>query len=104
LEQKALLAVSFLSMSEFRQPAMNKIALALLSVLTLGACSTPQQTAGTTAGAVGGALVGGPVGAVVGGVAGAVVAGPGGPIGGPYRHRCRYHDRYGNIHYGRCHV
>ena len=81
---------------------MNKIALALLATLTLGACATPQQTAGTTAGAIGGAVVGGPVGAVVGGAAGAVVAGPAGPMGGPYHHRCHYRDRYGHRHYGWC--
>jgi osmotically inducible lipoprotein OsmB len=81
---------------------MNKIALVLLGSLALAACATPQQTVGTTAGAVGGAVVGGPVGAVVGGAVGAVATAPGGPVGGPYRHRCHYHDRYGNVHYGWC--
>jgi hypothetical protein len=80
---------------------MNKIPIALLACLTLAACATPQQTVGTTAGAVGGALIGGPVGAVVGGATGAVVAAPGMPLGG-HHHRCRYHDRYGHVHYRRC--
>ena len=49
---------------------MDKFALVVLASLTLAACATPVQTAGTTAGAVGGAVVGGPVGAVVGGATG----------------------------------
>ncbi len=81
---------------------MNKIAFALLATLALGACASPEQTAGTTAGAVGGAIVGGPVGAVVGGAAGAVVTAPGTTMGGHYRHRCHYRDRYGHRHYGWC--
>jgi hypothetical protein len=48
--------------------------------LSLAACSSPVQTAGTTTGVVGGAIVGGPIGAVVGGVAGAAVTAPGGPL------------------------
>jgi len=80
---------------------MKRIASVLLATLVLGACATPQQTAGTTAGAVGGALIGGPVGAVVGGATGAVVTSPGAPLGGSY-HRCRYYDRYGHVHYHRC--
>ena len=80
---------------------MGKIALAMLASLTLAACASPQQTVGTTAGAVGGALIGGPVGAVVGGATGAVVTAPGAPLGG-HRYRCRYHDRYGHVHYHWC--
>ena len=80
---------------------MKRIASVLLATLVLGACATPQQTAGTTAGAVGGALIGGPVGAVVGGATGAVVTAPGVPLGGSY-HRCRYYDRYGHVHSHRC--
>jgi uncharacterized protein YcfJ len=79
---------------------MNKIALVSLACLTLGACSTPTQTVGTIGGVATGAAVGGPVGAVVGGVTGAVVTSPRGPLG--HRHYgCRYHDRYGRVHY-RC--
>jgi uncharacterized membrane protein len=78
---------------------MNKIAFVALGCLALGACATPQQTVGTTGGAVAGAVIGGPVGAVVGGVAGAAVTAPGAPLGG---HRCRYHDRYGHVHYHTC--
>ena len=82
---------------------MGKITLALLASLTLAGCATPQQVVGTTAGAVGGALIGGPVGAVVGGATGAVVTRPGSVLGGhPYR--CRYHDRYGHVHYHNCHA
>ena len=93
---------------------MDKFALVVLASLTLAACATPVQTAGTTAGAVGGAVVGGPVGAVVGGPVGAVVGGatgalvtaPWSPFGGPYyyhhRYRCRWYDPYGNVHYRRC--
>jgi osmotically inducible lipoprotein OsmB len=85
---------------------MNKFTLVLLASLTLAACATPVQTAGTTAGAVGGGLVGGPVGAVVGGAAGAVVTAPWSPFGGPYYYRygyrCYYHDRFGHVHYRWC--
>ncbi len=83
---------------------MDKVALVALASLTLGACATPVQTAGTTAGAVGGAVVGGPVGAVVGGATGALVTAPWSPFGGPYyyRHRCRWYDPYGHVHYRRC--
>ncbi len=81
---------------------LNKIAFVLLASLTLGACASPVQTAGTTAGVVGGALVGGPVGAVVGGTAGAIVAAPGAPLGGQYRYRCASYDFNGVPHYHRC--
>ena len=77
---------------------MKKALLIVLGALTLDACATPQQSAGTTAGAVGGAVVGGPVGAVVGGAAGAVVTAPWSPLGGSYRYRCHYRDRYGYVH------
>jgi osmotically inducible lipoprotein OsmB len=83
---------------------MNKIALVLLASVSLEACASPVQTAGTTAGALGGALVGGPVGAVVGGAAGAVVTAPGAPLGGHYRYRCYSYDYSGNRHYHRCRV
>jgi hypothetical protein len=79
---------------------MNKIAFVALGCLALGACATPVQTVGTAGGAVAGAAIGGPVGAVVGGVTGAVVTRPGSVLGGP--HRCRYHDRYGNVHWRTC--
>jgi len=36
---------------------MDKIALVVLTSLTLAACATPVQTAGMTAGAIGGAVV-----------------------------------------------
>ena len=81
---------------------MNKILLASLGCLALGACSTPVQTVGTTGGAVTGAVVGGPIGAVVGGVAGAVVTSPASPFGHP-AYRCHYRDRYGRLHYRWCH-
>lgn len=60
---------------------MRKFTLALLSSLSLGACATQEQTAGTAAGAVGGALIAGPVGLVVGAAAGSVVTAPGAPLG-----------------------
>jgi osmotically inducible lipoprotein OsmB len=55
---------------------MRNLGIVLLVCLSVAACATRQQTAGTAAGAVGGAVVGGPVGAVVGGAAGAVVTAP----------------------------
>jgi len=86
---------------------MDKFAPVALACLTLAACATPVQTAGTTAGAIGGAVVGGPVGAVVGGATGAVVTAPWSPFGGPYyyhhRYRCRWYDPYGYVHYRWCH-
>ena len=85
---------------------MGKFALMLVACLTLAACATPVQTAGTTAGAVGGAVVGGPVGAVVGGATRAVVTAPWSPFGGPHyyhhRHHCRWYDLYGYSHYRWC--
>ena len=86
---------------------MHKFAVVVLASLTLAACATRVQTAGTTAGAVGGAVVGGPVGAVVGGATGAVVTAPWSPFGGgPYyyhhRYRCRWYDPYGYVHYRWC--
>lgn len=73
---------------------MRKLVLAGLIALSVVACQTPTQTAGTTTGVIAGAVVGGPVGAVVGGVAGAVVAAPGGPLDPGY---CYVKDRRGNI-------
>jgi osmotically inducible lipoprotein OsmB len=81
---------------------MNKIVLVALGCLALGACATPTQTVGTAGGVVAGAAIGGPVGAVVGGAVGAVATRPGSVLGGP-SHRCRYHDRYGHVHYHTCH-
>jgi len=81
-------------------PVMNKVALAVLACLTLGACQTPTQTVGTLGGVATGAAVGGPVGAVVGGAVGAVATRPGSVLGG-HHYRCRYHDRYGRVRY-RC--
>lgn len=80
---------------------MNKITLASLACLALAACSTPTQTVGTLGGVATGAAVGGPVGAVVGGAVGAVATRPGSVLGGHHHYRCRYHDRYGRVHY-RC--
>jgi uncharacterized membrane protein len=80
---------------------MNRIALAALACLSLGACATPVQTVGTTGGVVAGALVGGPVGAVVGGATGAVITSPRSPLGHP-RYRCHYRDRHGHVHYHWC--
>jgi hypothetical protein len=79
---------------------VNKIALVSLACLALGACSTPTQTVGTLGGVATGAAIGGPVGAVVGGAVGAVATRPGSALGG-HRYHCRYHDRYGHVHY-RC--
>ena len=83
-----------------RTRIVNKIALVSLTCLGLAACSTPTQTVGTLGGVATGAAVGGPVGAVVGGAVGAVATRPGSVLGG-HHYRCRYHDRYGHIHY-RC--
>jgi uncharacterized protein YcfJ len=79
---------------------VNKIALVSLACLVLGACATPTQTVGTLGGVATGAAIGGPVGAVVGGAVGAVATRPGSVLGGHHR-GCRYHDRYGHVHY-RC--
>ena len=98
MEQTALL-YGYPASKLREDPIVNKIALVSLACLALGACSTPTQTVGTLGGVATGAAVGGPVGAVVGGVAGAVVTSPRGPLG--HRYHCRYHDRYGHIHY-RC--
>jgi hypothetical protein len=65
-------------MSDMR--SVRKVATTIL-LLSLGACATYGQSAGTAAGVVGGAVVAGPIGAVVGGVAGAVATAPGGPMG-----------------------
>jgi hypothetical protein len=75
---------------------MKNMGVMVLTCLSLAACSTPQQTAGTTAGVVGGAVVGGPVGAVVGGVAGAAVTAPGTPLGAGH---CYVHNGAGEIMY-----
>jgi osmotically inducible lipoprotein OsmB len=56
--------------------AMRKLGLILAASLSLAACATERQTAGTAVGVAAGALVAGPVGAVVGGAAGAVVTAP----------------------------
>ncbi|MFL4975230.1 MAG: hypothetical protein ACJ8CH_13790 [Microvirga sp.] len=77
---------------------MRKLLLAALIGLSVGACQTPQQSAGTAGGVVAGAIVAGPVGAVVGGVAGAVVAAPGGPLDPGY---CYVTTRRGTILYDR---
>jgi hypothetical protein len=73
---------------------MKKLVIATLIGLSIAACQTPQQSAGTATGVVAGAAVGGPVGAVVGGVAGATVAAPGGPLDPGY---CYVRDRNGNV-------
>ncbi|MDB5571705.1 MAG: hypothetical protein JWN93_2888 [Hyphomicrobiales bacterium] len=73
---------------------MKKLIIVALGALSLGACATQQQTAGTATGAVAGAVVGGPVGAVVGGVAGAAVTAPGGPLAPG---TCYVTDRRGNV-------
>ncbi|HEX8664028.1 MAG TPA: hypothetical protein VF744_08370 [Beijerinckiaceae bacterium] len=73
---------------------MRKVLLAALIGLSVAACQTPQQSAGTASGVVAGAIVGGPVGAVVGGVAGAAVTAPGGPLDPGY---CYVTNRRGDI-------
>lgn len=60
---------------------MKKFAFVLLSCVSIAACATKEQSAGTAAGAVGGALIGGPIGLVVGAAAGSVVTAPGAPLG-----------------------
>ena len=77
---------------------MRKLLLTALIGLSVAACQTPQQSAGTAGGIVAGAVVAGPVGAVVGGVAGAVVAAPGGPLDPGY---CYVTTRRGTILYDR---
>ena len=59
---------------------MRKLAIAALIGLSVAACQTQQQSAGTATGVVAGAVVGGPVGAVVGGAVGAAATAPGGPL------------------------
>ena len=66
--------------------------------LSITACQTPQQSAGTATGVVAGAVVGGPVGAVVGGVAGAAAIAPGGPLSPGY---CYVQNRRGQLIYDR---
>jgi len=77
---------------------MRTLILAGLIRLTVGACQTPQQAAGTTTGVVAGAVVGGPVGAVVGGVVGAAATAPGGPLSPGY---CYVQNRRGQFVYDR---
>jgi osmotically inducible lipoprotein OsmB len=72
---------------------MRRLGLALLTCLTLAACSTQRQTVGTVAGVAAGAVVAGPVGAVVGGAVGAVATAPG---------YCYYRNRWGRLRRGRC--
>lgn len=55
---------------------MHKVIIIAVAGLSLAACQTPQQTAGTAAGATAGAVVAGPVGAVVGGTVGAAATAP----------------------------
>jgi osmotically inducible lipoprotein OsmB len=86
----------------WEERVVNKIALISLACLTLGACATPTQTVGTLGGVATGAAIGGPVGAVVGGAVGAVATRPGSVLGG-HHGQCRYHDRYGHVHYHMCH-
>jgi osmotically inducible lipoprotein OsmB len=75
---------------------MRKFALVLLSSLSLGACATQEQAAGTAAGAVSGALIAGPVGLVVGAAAGSVVTAPGAPLGSGW---CPVYGPDGSIQY-----
>ena len=77
---------------------MRKLLLAALIGLSITACQTPQQSAGTATGVVAGAVVGGPVGAVVGGVAGAAAIAPGGPLSPGY---CYGQNRRGQLIYDR---
>src|SRR5215207_9239400 len=77
---------------------MRKLLLAALIGLSITACQTPQQSAGTATGVVAGAVVGGPVGAVVGGVAGAAATAPGGPLSPGY---CYVQNRRGQLIYDR---
>jgi osmotically inducible lipoprotein OsmB len=67
---------------------MRKLGLIVLACLSVGACSTPRQSAGTAAGVAAGAVVAGPVGAVVGGAVGAVATAPG---------YCYYRNRWGRL-------
>ena len=69
---------------------MRKLLLAALMGLSVAACQTPQQSAGTAGGIVAGAVVAGPVGAVV--------AAPGGPLDPGY---CYVTTRRGTILYDR---
>ena len=77
---------------------MQKLIVAGLLCLAVGACQTPQQTVGTATGVVAGAAVGGPVGAVVGGVAGAAATAPGGPLAPGH---CYVQNRRGQFLYDR---
>jgi len=70
------------------------VLVATAASLSLAACATQRQTAGTATGAVAGAIVGGPVGAVAGGAVGAVVTAPGAPLSAG---RCYITDRRGNV-------
>ena len=70
-------------------------AVIVLAGVSLAACSSPQQTAGTAAGVAAGAVVAGPIGAVAGGAIGALVTAPGRP-GFCYRT-----DRYGRVLHNR---
>jgi len=83
---------------------MQKIALILVAVLSLSACSSTEK--GATAGAAAGAVIGGvttnsvagaAVGAAIGGVTGAVV----GEVAGSET-QCYYRDRYGKLYRDAC--
>ncbi len=73
---------------------MRKLAIAALIGLSVAACQTQQQSAGTATGVVAGGVVGGPVGAVVGGAVGAAATAPGGPLAPG---TCYVTDRRGNV-------
>ncbi len=73
---------------------MKTILILPFIALSLGACATDRQTAGTATGVVAGAVVGGPVGAVVGGVAGAAITAPGVHLSTGV---CYVRDRRGNV-------
>jgi osmotically inducible lipoprotein OsmB len=70
------------------------IIMAAAAGLTLSACATQQQAAGTATGAVAGAVVGGPVGAIAGGAVGAAVTAPGAPLASGV---CYVTDRQGRV-------
>lgn len=78
--------------------SLSKIGLALagLTALSLGACSTPgERLSGLGAGAIVGGSIAGPPGVVVGGIAGAI-EGPNvaNAMGVPHRHWHRHWFRH----------
>ena len=81
---------------------MNKIALDFFGLPYARRLRDADANGRHPRGVATGAANGGPVGAVVGGAVGAV-AGSARLCARRSPGQCRYHDRYGHVHYHMCH-